>query len=136
MSLATTEGSRKTMPLPLTCTSTLAVPRSMPISKLELQSTVVIESDDVIRPRNSRADIRCVSKNPGRFDERRDAAAALHLAAELGEQFFQSLVAAVDIFQTDDLGFARGGKPGDHERRAGANVGRFDRCAGKLRWRL
>ena len=40
MSFATTEGSRKTMPLPLTCTSTLAVPRSMPISKLELQSAV------------------------------------------------------------------------------------------------
>ena len=33
MSLATTEGSRSTMPLPLTCTSTLAVPRSIPMSK-------------------------------------------------------------------------------------------------------
>ena len=31
--IATTDGSRRTMPLPFTCTNVFAVPRSMPISR-------------------------------------------------------------------------------------------------------
>src|SRR5665213_3911948 len=123
-SFATTDGSRKTMPLPLTYTSTLAVPRSIPMSKTS--SRFLLKYELLC---GGHAWIRAGFKNSGRFDQRRDAGGSLHLAAQLRKKLFEPLVAAVDELQSDDFGLARGRQTGNDQAGASANVGCLDRRA-------
>src|SRR5690242_19077595 len=72
-------------------------------------------------------------KKSVRFHQRSDAACPLYLAAERGEHFLEALVAPIDVFQTDDLRFARRSKARNDERRAGADVRSLDGRARKRR---
>src|SRR5579871_1835307 len=95
-----------------------------------MSKTTPIRTSGLSRSRNSRILARL--EESARLDQRRYAAAALHLAAELREQLLQALVAAVDVLQADDFRFARRGQACHDEPRAGADVGRLHGCAGKL----
>jgi len=85
---------------------------------------------DLARSR-THARIRARFEHSGRLHQRRHAARALYLRAEVREHFLETLVTAVDVFQADDLGLACGAEGREHEGGARANVRRLDRSSRK-----
>ena len=49
---------------------------------------------------------------------------ALDVGADRGELLLDALVAAIEVIDAAHVGFAFGHQPGDHQRRAGAQIGR------------